>query len=333
MSVFRIETPFGNVYEVEAADEAAAHAGFAAQWPDLQKQEIGPNKPDDQTLSDLRVRQGARQDLQRQDSVTPDAMSLFENSWSAGLKKPTFGVAEGTGEAIKGGSFGQGYEQGTRAYDEVMRQKATQAGGLGTAASVAGSLLSAEPGKGVVNPSAWKLAGGQAALGGIQGAANNAEDPYAAAEGALGGAAIGGLFGYGAGRAMDRYGRLGSNMPLPTPAPTAPGALKTAAATGVKAAGNMLLSRPARWASIMHTATHPISGTAHMIANKLGGTALVKTASKMMQPAVQMGAAKKLQMASDPAYQAIINGPPTREKLALMQMLGLARNEGTGGTP
>ena len=127
-----------------------------------------------------------------------------------GLMGPLQGLMTAAGGSFGSGppsSFGERYRGGVGAQEDyVQRARDNTKGPLGTAADVAGSIVGG--GTSTAATSVPKLMGQAAVMGGVEGAARNAEDPANAAKGAAGGAAIGAGTAGIVGGLLDRLGRV-----------------------------------------------------------------------------------------------------------------------------
>lgn len=117
----------------------------------------------------------------------PGAGDVFSHNVTLGLQRPLTGAMEGVRSLVGGEGFGRGYEAGEAAYDQFLNEAREKSGWGGTAAGVAGSLVSGGPVRSAVAsvPSLLRSARDAAVLSGIQGTAE--------AEGNLGERAATGL--------------------------------------------------------------------------------------------------------------------------------------------
>jgi len=145
------------------------------------------------------------------------ASDVFKDAFTLGLQKPTAGLAEGLGGMINGAlgfdpgnrpqSFGEGWKAGTGSYQDFMDDARKNSGWGGTAAGVAGGLVSGGPARSAVQTGLWQAVKNAGIQGGIQGAAENSEDPESALEGGAVGAGVGGLVGGGLHSILGMLGR------------------------------------------------------------------------------------------------------------------------------
>ena len=164
--------------------QGAAPAGGGGTFDDLV-----PTGPTPEQQRSERLRKIARAGL----SQTPGASDLYSDAFTLGLMKPVSGLATGAANWATGKSgFGEGYQAGTGAYQEMLDEASKNAGWGGTAANVAGSITAGGPARGIVQQGLGRLIGQTATLGGIEGAARSSEDLASAAKGAVGGAAAAG---------------------------------------------------------------------------------------------------------------------------------------------
>ncbi|RWP05105.1 hypothetical protein [Mesorhizobium sp.] len=140
-----------------------------------------------------RLRKIARAAMKQQ----PGAGDIFSDAFTLGLQKPVAGLAEGLGGKVRqlfGGepqTFGEGYQAGTAAYQEMLDEAAKNSGWGGTAAGLAGSLTAGAPAGAAAG--LWPMVRGAMGLGAVEGAARNAEDPVSALIGGATGAGTAGL--------------------------------------------------------------------------------------------------------------------------------------------
>lgn len=130
------------------------------------------------------------------------AKDVFSDAFTLGLEKPVAGLAGGVGGMIKGAmgfdpgnqpqTFGEGYSAGTGGYQDFMDDARSNSGWGGTAAGVAGGLVSGGPARGALQTGIGQVIKNGAIQGGIQGAAENSEDLESAAKGGAIGAGVGG---------------------------------------------------------------------------------------------------------------------------------------------
>lgn len=195
--------------------------------------DLVPAEPTPEEIRAQRLRKIARGAL-----GAGGAKDVFSDAFTLGLQKPTAGLAEGLGGMIKGAlgvdpgnqpqSFGEGWKAGTGSYQDFMDQARENSGWGGTAAGVAGGLMSGGPARSAVQNTLWQAAKNAGIQGGIQGAAENSDDLESAAKGGAIGAGVGGLVGAGlhsllgmAGRALPssirarRAERLANRGPAP----------------------------------------------------------------------------------------------------------------------
>ena len=127
----------------------------------------------------------------------PSAGDVFAHNITLGLQRPITGAMEGVRSLFGGEGFSPGYRAGEAAYDEFLNEAREQSGWGGTAAGVAGSLLSGGPVRSAVAnaPSLLRSARDAAVLSGIQGTAEaEGSLPERLTEGGTS-AAIGGVTG------------------------------------------------------------------------------------------------------------------------------------------
>jgi hypothetical protein len=192
-----------------------------------------PAEPTPEEIRSQRLRKIARGAL-----GAGGAGDVFGDAFTLGLQKPTAGLAEGLGGMIKGAlgidpgnqpqSFGEGWKAGTGSYSDFMNDARANSGWGGTAAGVAGGLMSGGPARSAVQTGLMQAVKNAGIQGGIQGAAENSDDLESAAKGGAIGAGVGGaaggilhsLFGM-AGRALPsnirtrRAERLANRGPTP----------------------------------------------------------------------------------------------------------------------
>lgn len=127
----------------------------------------------------------------------PGAGDVFSHNVTLGLQRPLTGAMEGVRSLVGGEGFSPGYEAGEAAYDQFLQEAREKSGWGGTAAGLAGSLVSGGPVRSAVAsvPSLLRSARDAAVLSGIQGTAEaEGSLPERLAEGGKA-AAIGGASG------------------------------------------------------------------------------------------------------------------------------------------
>lgn len=131
-------------------------------------------------------------------SGEPGASDLYSDSFTLGLMKPVGALASSLGGEVSeyfGGepaSFGERWKANTGAYQDYLDEASKNSGWGGTAANVAGSVLSGGPARGVVTGGLWPMVKNAVGLGAVEGAARNSEDVTSAAKGAAEGGTIAG---------------------------------------------------------------------------------------------------------------------------------------------
>lgn len=131
-------------------------------------------------------------------SGEPGAGDLFSDNFTLGLMRPVGGLASALGGEVGemfGGepaSLGERYKAQTGAYDDYLAEGGKNSGWGGTAASVAGSLTSGGPARGVVTEGLWPMIKSATGMGAVEGAARNSDSPTDALGGAVEGGAVAG---------------------------------------------------------------------------------------------------------------------------------------------
>lgn len=158
--------------------------------------EQGPAMPSPDELRQMRLREIARAAVGSQ-----GAGSMFKDAYTLGLQKPVSGLASALGGEVGeflGGepaTFGERYQAGTKGYDDAMQQASDESGAAGTAASVAGSVLTGGPARNAAATaitSIPRMIGRATGLGAVEGAARGSDSLEDAAIGAAAGGAAAG---------------------------------------------------------------------------------------------------------------------------------------------
>ena len=148
----------------EAAGDAAAVARYDARIAALQQ------LPTEEPVDESRMATVAKA-LRSGFGGEPGAGEVFGHNATLGLQRPLTGAMEGVRSWMGGEGFTPGYRAGEAAYDEYLNEAREKSGWGGTAAGVAGSLVSGAPRAVAGVPSLLRSARDAAVLSGVQGTA------------------------------------------------------------------------------------------------------------------------------------------------------------------
>lgn len=304
----------------------------------------GPPMPGPQDMEDLALRDKIRL---ASGGDSPGAGDLFKHAVTLGGQKPVSGLTGAINSVIDNGTgdlwntLGRGWTAGTQGYDDMLQQARNESGRLGEDAEIAGSLVAGKPG--TMPATREGLAKGWAWLGGLSGAARNADDWESAAKGGAAGAGMGLLAGKLIGKTVPKAAR-GAPTANTGPATDIPksafplmekqlaggggGRIKQGLATGLDVGADVLGSRAARILAYTGGATHGGPGMATAAAATSGGPRVLRAGADALRASAVPKVPSALADAMSPEVQRILQGPPSREKLAIMQTLGLSGSRG-----
>ena len=171
-------------------EEPVAPAGGDALPPGYKlREEPAPPPTREQEIRAETLRKLLLTDKEGNVNREPGYPDRITNKATWGVMGPIQGVLTGAGEALHGGSFGEGYRGGYRGQEDYVKRAEENSKGVGGhVADLVGSTI----GGGAVKKGVGlaKQALQQGIIGGIEGAAHNADDPTKAVVGAGVGAGI-----------------------------------------------------------------------------------------------------------------------------------------------